>query len=43
MSKVLLGAHVDLLRAGLNWFGTEEDIEFTDNGIRLSWNNSIPF
>jgi len=26
MSKILLAAHVDLLRAGFNWFGTEEDI-----------------
>jgi hypothetical protein len=26
MSKILLAAHVDLLRAGLSWFGTEEDI-----------------
>jgi hypothetical protein len=34
---------VDLLRAGFNWFGTEEDIEFTDNGLKLSWNNSIPY
>lgn len=26
LSKVLLSTHVDLLRAGFNWFGTEEDI-----------------
>lgn len=43
MSKILLTVNVDLLRAGLSWFGTEEDIEFTDAGVRLSWNNSIPF
>lgn len=43
LSKVILGVHVDLLRAGVSWFGTEEDIEFTGNGLKLSWNNSIPF
>ena len=43
ISRVLLTIHVDLLRAGINWFGTEEDIEFTDSGVKLSWNNSIPF
>lgn len=43
MSKIILNIHVDLLRAGFNWFGTEEDIEFTDNGLKLSWNNSIPY
>jgi hypothetical protein len=43
LSKAILGVHVDLLRAGFNWFGTEEDIEFTDGGLKLSWNNSIPF
>ena len=26
LAKVLLGIHVDLLRAGFSWFGTEEDI-----------------
>ena len=26
MSKVILSIHVDMLRAGLNWFGTEDDI-----------------
>ena len=43
MSKLILAAHLDMLRAGLSWFGTEQDIEFTENGLRLSWNNSIPF
>ena len=43
LSKVILNAHVDLMRAGLDWFGTEEDIQFTDGGIRLSWNNTVPF
>ena len=23
ISKIILGVHVDLLRAGVNWFGTE--------------------
>ena len=27
----------------LNWFGTEDDIEFTDTGLKLSWNNSCPY
>lgn len=26
ISKLILGIHVDMLRAGLNWFGTEDDI-----------------
>jgi len=26
ISKVILSIHVDMLRAGLNWFGTENDI-----------------
>jgi hypothetical protein len=43
LSKVLLCAHADLMRQGINWFGTEEDIEFTDSGMKLSWNNSIPY
>lgn len=32
-----------MLRTDLNWFGTEDDIEFTDSGIKLSWNNSCQF
>ena len=43
LSKVFLHANVDLLRAGVNWSGNEDDIEFTENGVRLSWNNSVPF
>jgi hypothetical protein len=26
ISKVILNIHVDMLRAGLSWFGTEDDI-----------------
>lgn len=29
MCKLILSAHVDLLRGGISWFGTEDDIEFT--------------
>ena len=32
-----------MLREDANWYGTEDDIEFTDTGIKLSWNNSIQF
>ncbi len=32
-----------MLRANIYWFGDESDIEFTDNGLRLSWNNSMPY
>jgi len=32
-----------MLRDDCNWFGTEDDIEFTDTGIKLSWNNSCQF
>ena len=43
ISKMLLNGHIDLLRQGVNWFGDENDIEITDNGVKLSWNNSISF
>ena len=43
MSKMILNGHIDLLRSDCNWFGTEEDIEFTETGIKLSWNNSISY
>lgn len=43
IARVLLNGHVDLLREDSNWFGTEEDIEFTDSGLKLSWNNSCQF
>lgn len=43
IAKLLLNAHVDLLRSDFHWFGTEEDIEITDSGIKLSWNNTIQF
>ena len=32
-----------MLRVGIYWFGDESDIEFTENGLRLSWNNSSPY
>ena len=32
-----------MLREDCNWFGTDDDIEFTDTGIKLSWNNSCQF
>ncbi len=44
IAKQLLFAHVDLLRSDINWFGTEEDIEFAQDGqIKLSWNNGCSF
>ena len=43
IGKMLLTAHVELMKSGFNWFGTEEDIEFTDTGLKLSWNNSTHF
>ena len=43
LSKVILSVHVELLRAGFSWFGSEEDIEFTDGGLKLSWANSMPY
>jgi hypothetical protein len=39
----LLNGHVDILRTDCNWFGTEDDIEFTDSGLKLSWNNSCQY
>ena len=43
VARALLNGHVDCLRDDFNWFGTEEDIEFTDTGIKLSWNNGCAF
>jgi hypothetical protein len=43
LTKNLLNGHIDLLRSDCNWFGTEDDIEFTDTGIKLSWNNSMGY
>lgn len=43
ISKMILNGHIDLLRSGISWFGDENDIEFSDGGLKLSWNNSIPF
>lgn len=30
-----------MLRTGMCWTGTEADIDITENGVKLSWNNSI--
>ena len=43
IGRALLNGHVEMLREDCNWFGTEDDIEFTDSGIKLSWNNSCQF
>ena len=43
MAKMILNGHIDLLRGDCNWFGTQEDIQFTELGVKLSWNNSINF
>jgi hypothetical protein len=40
ISKQLLNGHIDLLRNGFYWSGTEADIDVTENGVKLSWNNS---
>lgn len=40
ITKMILNGYVDLLRLDCNWIGTIEDIEFTETGIKLSWNNS---
>jgi hypothetical protein len=39
--KQLLNGHIDMLRTGLCWSGTEADIDVTENGVKLSWNNSM--
>lgn len=31
---------MEAARNGADWFGTTNDIEITDSGIKLSWNNS---
>lgn len=41
VSKQLLNGHIDLLRNGLYWSGSEADIDVTENGLKLSWNNSM--
>ena len=43
VARALLNGHVETLREDCNLFGTEDDIEFTDSGIKLSWNNSCQF
>ena len=43
VAKTILNGHIDLLRSDCNWFGNEEDIEITDTGIKLSWNNGIGY
>ena len=42
LAKAMLTAQVDMLRAGIEWRGSEEDVEFTEGGLRFSWNNSGP-
>lgn len=41
VSKQLLNGHIDLLRNGVYWTGSEADIDVTENGLKLSWNNSM--
>lgn len=41
VAKHLLNGHIDLLRSGLYWSGNEADVDVTENGLRLSWNNSM--
>lgn len=41
ITKQLLNGHIDMLRTGMCWTGTEADIDITENGVKLSWNNSI--
>lgn len=37
--KNLLQGRIDLLRGDCDWRGTEKDIDITDSGVKLSWNN----
>jgi len=39
--KQLLNGHIDLIRTGVFWSGNEGDIDVTENGVKLSWNNSV--
>ena len=41
MTKQLLNGHIDLLRNNVYWSGTDADIDVTENGVKLSWNNSM--
>jgi hypothetical protein len=41
VAKQMLNGHIDLLRNGLYWSGTEADIDVTESGLKLSWNNSM--
>lgn len=43
LARAMLNGHVEILRADSTWFGNEEDIEFTDSGLKLSWNNGCQF
>lgn len=40
VSKMIMNGHAELLKNYCLWVGTDEDIEFTQSGIKLSWNNS---
>jgi hypothetical protein len=33
---------METARNGADWHGTVNDIEITDTGIKLSWNNTLP-
>ena len=39
--KQFLNGHIDLVRSGVYWSGNEADIDVTENGLKLSWNNSM--
>ena len=41
IGKYLLTGYMELLRSGTDWKGTVKDVEITDGGIKLSWNNSV--
>ena len=43
VTKQLLNGHIDLIRSGVYWSGTEADIDVTENGLKLSWNNSMVY
>ena len=33
---------MEAARNGADWYGTVNDVEITDTGMKLSWNNTLP-
>jgi hypothetical protein len=41
VAKYLLTGYMEAARNGADWYGTVNDVEIMDSGIKLSWNNTL--